>query len=311
MHACMPPWHCRLSFAFYLSPSYFKSSALFQPLPRPACSCTKVLHCHFASSSLLPYLPPSLHPLPSLTFSLSFLIALSLSLFPPTAGTKKAYLTQKGQQSNGKENIAFWRVREWTREGAKHVFFAGRKTRSRVLVVAGGITVLAVGTAVIIVATPALAVQASATAVTYALANGCLILKEVLSGIFSAGAIWYLWDYLRPCSSSSTAHRHRHESHLVPVQPYHTGWEPDSIALSPRPRTSFQSHHSQHRGRKKEDERKRGRGCSWSVLKVNKRIGEREERWAFRTLFSASIHTHIHSYLYISNKKPIVNRNNS
>ncbi|KAF9334158.1 hypothetical protein BGZ91_010980 [Linnemannia elongata] len=121
--------------------------------------------------------------------------------------------------------------------------------RSRVLVVAGGITVLAVGTAVIIVATPALAVQASATAVSYALANGCLILKEILSGIFSAGAIWYLWDYLRPCSSSSTAHRHRHESHLVPVQPYHTGWEPDSIALSPRPRTSFQSHHSQHRGR--------------------------------------------------------------
>ncbi|KAK5797213.1 hypothetical protein F5H01DRAFT_358853 [Linnemannia elongata] len=121
--------------------------------------------------------------------------------------------------------------------------------RSRVLVVAGGITVLAVGTAVIIVATPALAVQASATAVSYALANGCLILKEVLSGIFSAGAIWYLWDYLRPCSSSSTAHRHRHESHLVPVQPYHTGWEPDSIALSPRPRTSFQSHHSQNRGR--------------------------------------------------------------
>ncbi|KAK3811381.1 MAG: hypothetical protein JOS17DRAFT_496272 [Linnemannia elongata] len=121
--------------------------------------------------------------------------------------------------------------------------------KSKVLVAAGGITVLAVGTAVIVIATPALAVQASATAVSYALANGCLIIKEILSGIFSAGAIWYLWDYLRPCSSSSRAHRHRHESHLVPAQPYHTGWEPDSIALSPRPRTSFQSHHSQHRGR--------------------------------------------------------------
>ncbi|KAF8932357.1 hypothetical protein BGZ47_011422 [Haplosporangium gracile] len=119
--------------------------------------------------------------------------------------------------------------------------------KAKVLVVAGGITVLAVGAAVVVVATPALAVQAGTTVVSYVLANGCLIIKEVISGIFSAGALWYLWDYLRPCSfSSSSSYRHRHESHLASVQPYHTGWEPDSIALSPRTRTSFQS---QHRGR--------------------------------------------------------------
>ncbi|KAG0287166.1 hypothetical protein BGZ96_008884 [Linnemannia gamsii] len=119
--------------------------------------------------------------------------------------------------------------------------------KSKVLVVAGGITVLAVGAAVVAVATPALAVQAGVT-VVYVLANGCFLIKEVISGLFSAGAIWYLWDYLRPWSNSNSPHRHRHESHLgglVQAQPYHTGWEPDSIALSSR-RTSFQS---QHRGR--------------------------------------------------------------
>ncbi|KAK3836881.1 MAG: hypothetical protein J3R72DRAFT_493535 [Linnemannia gamsii] len=124
--------------------------------------------------------------------------------------------------------------------------------KSKVLIVAGGVAVVAVGAAVVVVATPALAAQAGATVVSYVIANGCLIIKEVISGIFSAGALWALWDYLRPCSSSSSSYRHRHESHLggsvIHVMPYNTAsWEPEPIALSPHPRRSFQS--TTHRGR--------------------------------------------------------------
>ncbi|KAG0368472.1 hypothetical protein BGX24_002802 [Mortierella sp. AD032] len=108
--------------------------------------------------------------------------------------------------------------------------------KSKVLIVAGGVAVVAVGAAVVVIATPALAAQAGATVVSYAIANGCLIIKEVISGIFSAGALWALWDYLRPCGS------------VIHVMPYNTAsWEPEPIALSPHPRRSFQS--TTHRGR--------------------------------------------------------------
>ncbi|KAF9901000.1 hypothetical protein EC991_006616 [Linnemannia zychae] len=126
--------------------------------------------------------------------------------------------------------------------------------KSKVLVVAGGVAIVAVGAAVVAVATPALVVQAGATAVSYVLANGCLIIKEVISGIFSAGALWMLWDYLRPCSTPSS-HRYRHEMHpsgsVIRVQPYNTAWELEPIGLSPRPRSSFQSTPTKtvHRGR--------------------------------------------------------------
>lgn len=51
-------------------------------------------------------------------------------------------------------------------------------------------------------------------------------------------------------------------------------------------RSRYKKTPRQSKGTEKEGGRKKkgggGRGCSWSVLKVNKRIGEREERWAFR-----------------------------
>ncbi|KAK3811382.1 MAG: hypothetical protein JOS17DRAFT_496307 [Linnemannia elongata] len=96
-------------------------------LPAPAKTCTYMyigLALLFTSTSSLSSLPP----LPPRSFLLSLLIALPLSLLPLPEGTKKAYLTQKGQQSNGKKNI--------TLEGSKadkerelSTFFCGKKNK--------------------------------------------------------------------------------------------------------------------------------------------------------------------------------------
>ncbi|KAF9921081.1 hypothetical protein FBU30_008934 [Linnemannia zychae] len=123
--------------------------------------------------------------------------------------------------------------------------------QSKVLVIAGGVAVVVVGATVIAITSPALAVQATASAATYVIANGCIIIKQALSGLFSAGALWFLWDYFCPASSCcpySEGHKYRHESYasgLGSMQAYDV-WQPENIALASR-RSSFQS--SSHRGR--------------------------------------------------------------